>query len=181
MEGVVVNVAPSILYSIVNSERGATVGKLKADSQVLEGAINTGIAGKTTAFVVPSWQAGLSLIEFAGIEPHALVNLYRALIVQHPGVFKSNKSAEAIVPYALNVPPGACTAYSAVNPNADRSGTGMIPDKGASQTLAGGVKTGADGKITAFTVLLEPHNPVPEVLAAVDPHIASITYRAVIV
>ena len=55
-------------------------------------------------------------MELAGVDPHAAVSLYLALMVQHPGVLLSKTFAAAIVPYALSAPPGACTAYSAVNP-----------------------------------------------------------------
>ena len=45
-----------------------------------------GAVGNTTAFIVVSWHKGSELIAFAGIVPHADVNLYLALIVQQPAV-----------------------------------------------------------------------------------------------
>ena len=50
--------------------------------------------------------------------------------------------------------------------------------KAASQVLAMGVITGAAGKMTTFTVLEGPHDPVPAVPASVDPHADAKTYCA---
>ena len=51
----------------------------------------------------------------------------------------------------------------------------------ALHVFAGAVIVGAVGKITTLTVLLGPHDPLPTVFAAVVPHAAVSTYRAVIV
>jgi len=43
------------------------------------------------------------------------------------------------------------------------------------------VITGAGGKMTTFTALLDPHVPVPAVPAGVEPHAVVKTYLACIV
>jgi hypothetical protein len=47
--------------------------------------------------------------------------------------------------------------------------------KAEAQVFAGAVMLGAFGKITAFTVLLTPHKPVPAVPAVVAPQVAVST------
>jgi hypothetical protein len=44
--------------------------------------------------------------------------------------------------------------------------------KAEAQVFAGALITGAFGKITTFTVLLTPHEPVPAVPAVVAPQVA---------
>ena len=76
----------------------ATKGKVNMDAHVLAGVVMTGAVGKTTAYIVLSWQAESVLIEFAGVEPHADCSLYLAFIVQHPFVLFSKLFAVANVP-----------------------------------------------------------------------------------
>jgi hypothetical protein len=98
MTGEDVKPAPLMLYSTVNPDTAATVGKLNAVLHVFVGAFRTGAAGKTTAFIVVSWQAALELVELAAVDPQADVNLYLAFMVQQPGVFVNNAFAAAKVP-----------------------------------------------------------------------------------
>jgi len=133
----------------------------------------TGANGKTTALIVLSMHAGVPLVVFAAVPPQADVSLYLAFIVQHPGVLVSSALAEAIVPYALNDPPGGCTAYSAVN--AGMIATSVILFNAALHVFVKGVMTGAAGKTTTLTELLDPHDPVPAVPAAVKPQAAVVT------
>jgi hypothetical protein len=115
----------------------------------------------------------------AGVDPQAAVSLYLALIVQHPYVLVSKLFAALRVPYALNDPPGACTAYSAVNPLTVV--TALILASFELHVFAKGVIVGDAGKMTTLTVLLTPHVPLPAVPAAVEPHAAVMTYLAVTV
>lgn len=73
-----------------------TEGRVKAEAHVFVGTVNTGAAGKTTAFTVVSAQ--VALIELASVPPQSDVSLYLALIVQQPVVFVSNELAVAKVP-----------------------------------------------------------------------------------
>jgi len=98
------------------------------------------------------------------------VSLYLAFIAQHPGVFVRNAFAAASDPYALKAPPGACTAYSAVNPKELRLLIAVMIPGAALHVFAIAANTGTDGNMTAFTPMLVPHNPVPGVPAAVVPH-----------
>ena len=50
--GLVPNAAPSTLYWILKPDTATTVGKVKADAQVLLGAVNVGASGKTTTCTV---------------------------------------------------------------------------------------------------------------------------------
>ena len=68
---------------------------------------------------------------------------------------------------AENAPPSML--YCTLNP-ATAVTVGKV--NAALQVLAGAVITGAVGKITTLTVLLDPHEPVPDVPAAVPPHVA---------
>ena len=179
MTGEDVKPALLMLYSTVNPETAATVGKLNAVLHVFVGAIRTGATGNTTAFIVDSWQATFVLIALATVDPHAAVNLYLAFIVQHPGVFVNNAFAAAKVPYALRDPPGACTAYSAVNPAT--FATAVIFASEALQVLAIAVIVGAAGNTTAFTVASWHVIFVLIELAAVLPHAAVNLYLAFIV
>ena len=60
---------------------------------MIAGAVMTGAAGNTTAFVVPSWHPTIGLTALAGVEPQLAVSLYLAFIVQHPFMFVSNALA----------------------------------------------------------------------------------------
>jgi hypothetical protein len=71
------------------------------------GAVITGAGGNTTAFIVLSWQAIVPLVASAAVLPHTAVNLYRALIVQQPGVFDNKPFAVVKSVYALKEPPGS--------------------------------------------------------------------------
>lgn len=161
---------PSTEYSILNPVLGATTGKTNAAAQVFAGAVMTGAAGNTTALITPDWQAAIELVAFAAVDPHATVNLYLALIVQQPETLVSKAFAVANDPYALNAPPGGCTAYSAVND--EMTVTAVIGANAALHELAMDVMTGANGKITMLTELLDPHDPAPVVPANVEPHVA---------
>jgi len=154
----------------LNPEIAGTAGKLNIEAQLFDGAVMTGPEGKTAALIVVSWHAGIALVALAGVVPHADVSLYLAFMIQHPGVFVSKVFVADNVPYALNDPPGGCTAYSAVNPKAFRLITAWIPAKGELQVLAMAVIAGAAGKITTSAELLKPHKPDPAVPAAVEPH-----------
>ena len=68
------------------------------------------------------------------------------------------------------MPPGGCTAYSAVNPAT--AGTAVISANLVLHVLANATTVGAAGKITTLTVLLTAQEPLPTVLAAVVPHAA---------
>ena len=117
MVGDVEKAPPSILYSTLNPGTAETVGKVNEAPQVLPGTVIVGAAGNTTAFIVVSWQAAIPLITSAGVVPHEDPSLYLAFIVQHPAVFVSKLLTRfKLELYALSVPPGACTAYSATNP-----------------------------------------------------------------
>jgi len=95
-----------MLYSILNPDCATTTGRIKADAHVFAGAVIIGAEGKTNVVIVLSWQAGIPLVVFAGIDPHAAINLYLAFMVQHPAVVVSKAFAAANEPYALNDPPG---------------------------------------------------------------------------
>ena len=104
--------------------------------------------------------------------------LYLALITQQPGVFVSSAFVWASDPYALNDPPGACTAYSASKPFAVKSTTGSIGPAAAFQALAIGGIDGAAGKITTLTILLSTQRPEPVDPESVAPQSAAKTYLA---
>ena len=76
------------------------------------------------------------------------------------------------------MPPGACTAYSAVNP--ETAATAVKSASFVLHVLGDWEITGAGGNITTFTVLLVAHAPVPAVFAGVLPHATASTYLAVI-
>jgi len=155
-----------------------TPGNVNAVAHVLADAVKTGAAGKTTTLIETSWQVGIPLVPPAGVEPHATVSLYLAFIVQQPGLFESNALAEANDPYALNDPPGGCTAYSAVNPDELKSITAVMFPGAVLHVFAISVKRGAAGKITTLTELPEIQSPVPAIPAEVDPHEFANTYLA---
>ena len=62
--------------------------------------------------------------------------------------------------------------YSTLNP-LKAATVGNV--KAEAQVFAGALITGAVGKITTFTVLLTPQDPVPAVPAAVVPQVADNT------
>jgi hypothetical protein len=93
VEGLLENAPPSMLYSTLKPKIFGTDGRVKASAQVGAGGVNNGPAGNTVAKMVASWQAGIVLTEFAPVVPHEEVNLYRAFILQHPGVFVNSAFA----------------------------------------------------------------------------------------
>jgi hypothetical protein len=136
---------------MVNPGTAGTIGSVKEALQATDGAESIGAAGNTTAFTVVSWQAIFALVTFVAIPPQAAASLYLALMVQHPGVFVNNEFAVARSPKALNTPPGACTAYSAVKPGT--SVTAAISLNLESQVFAIGVNKGAGGNTIALIVV----------------------------
>lgn len=156
-----------MLYSTVKPVIAATAGKIKGVAQVFAGAVITGAGGNTMAVVVLSWQAVMELMVPAGLVPQRIADLYLALIVQQPGVLANSPFVAAKVPKALKLPPGACTAYSAVNP--ETGVTAVIFASLVLQVLAGAVIAGAAGKMITLTEALAPQDPVLKVLAAVLP------------
>jgi hypothetical protein len=112
-----------------------------------------GAGGNTTALMVVSWQEGSGPIAPAGVVPQIALNRYLALTVQHPGVFENRLFTWFRLEFhALNVPPGACIAYSAVNP--ETAATAGISASLELQVLDNGVMTGEGGKMTTLTAML---------------------------
>ena len=66
--------------------------------------------------------------------------------------------------------------YSTLNP---LTAVTLGSVKADAQVFAGALILGALGKITTFTKLLTPQEPVPPEPAAVEPQAAANTYRAV--
>jgi hypothetical protein len=142
----------SKLYSTlkpVTAEGGVTIKGPQPEFTTGAG----GAGGNTTAFIVVSWHNGSGLVEPAGMVPQFALNRYLALMVQHPGVFDNRLFTWFRFEFhALNVPPGACTAYSAVNP--ETASTAVMSASFVLQLFDNGVITGDGGKITTLTALL---------------------------
>lgn len=168
MLGAAENAPPSILNSTLKPAIAATAGNANMAEQAFAGVDKTGAAGKTIAYSIPSWHAVIPLTALAGVGPHADVNLYLALMVQHPGVLVRNAFTEANVPYALKAPPGGWIAYSAVNEA--MVGTATMLAIAALHVLAIAAILGAAGKMTKFCVTL--HDPGGLYVAEKHPGVA---------
>jgi hypothetical protein len=138
-----------MLNSGENPGRDGGVGRVKAALQVLEGGVNTGGVGNTTAVTVISLHGETALMDPAIVDPQPESSLYRFLNDQQPVVFVSKAFACASVPKALRAPPGGWMAYSGVKPLTDWVSV-MSPNL-VLQVLAGAVKTG-DGNTTKLFV-----------------------------
>jgi hypothetical protein len=138
-----------MLNSGENPGREGGAGRVKAALQVLDGGVNTGGAGNTTAVTVISLHGEIALMDPAIVDPQPESSLYRFLNDQQPVVFVSKVFACASVPKALKAPPGGCMAYSGVKPLTVWASV-MSPNL-VLQVLAGAVNCGA-GKTTKLLV-----------------------------
>jgi hypothetical protein len=77
---------PSMLYWTVNPETEGTDGNVKAEAQVLAGAVITGAAGNITTWTILLTPHGPLPVEPAAVVPQAAVKTYCAWMVWHPGL-----------------------------------------------------------------------------------------------